>query len=974
MKRIKRMICILVSALVLNLSGGVNFISAAPAEQQPVEKTPRFTSLSSEYWTDRALYEDGWKLNWENALWNGKKPPVDGGSLLMDKGDVLSFTVEIETKGEYVLALEYKPADAKVMDCQINVQANEQDAVAFLPILWADETDGYELDRYGNQLVPAQISIDDYIYNCLEDSRSPSQQPLSFTFEPGSHTISLTFMTQSLEIRAVYIGQRNEPVSYTEYARKYADTGSKGEQIVIEGEAYSAKSDSFLRGKSVVNPALFPYDTYTRKINVIDENSWSSAGQKILWEFEVKKEGWYQIGFRYCQPSEPLKPVYRAMEIDGRTPFAELDSVAFPATDTGKYKNLIVKDDQTPLLVYLEEGLHTIALRAIMGPLDEPYQELMSLMEEINALGMELKKLTTGQSDKNRTWDMDVYMPNAVSDIEKYADEIDALYDRLGQITGSAPVFADSLHYASQTLRGLLKDPRTIPNKADLIHAGDNSASKNLGIVIDNMAKMPLSIDRIYLTGDEELPPAKVSFFVSFLESVKRFFYSFLPEAQQQDYSAGTKKDDKELSVWVNRPIQYVQVFQQIVDADYNAKYGTDIRLSVMPDESKLILSNASHTNPDVALGLGYATPFNFAIRGAAKNLLDYDEFLPFYNSQYNLESLVPMYYDTGVYGAVETQDYQVLFYRRDILEMLGLEVPNTWDDVRQMMPRLLRYSMNFGMPLANGSAVKNLHQTTPHIYQNGGALYTDDGFSTAIDEKNSIEGFREMTEMFTIYGAQTVVPSFYNSFRFAEIPIGIGNFSTYMQLQTAAPELAGRWDIALTPGTVQEDGSICRYQMADSTGCMIFKNTDKEEEAGRFLLWWLSKDTQRKYAYLLKSSFGPEYSWNTANLEAFRELDYPEAHKEIILRQWEDQKENLRHPALYMIEREVGNIWNNTVVNNKELIESIDKATILSNREIVRKLTEFGFCDEAGKPLREYPTQVMENLRNRLKEGGNNR
>jgi len=305
---------------------------------------------------------------------------------------------------------------------------------------------------------------------------------------------------------------------------------------------------------------------------------------------------------------------------------------------------------------------------------------------------------------------------------------------------------------------------------------------------------------------------------------------------------------------------------------------------------------------------------------------------------------------------------------------MLGLEVPNTWDDVRQMMPRLLRYSMNFGMPLANGSAVKNLHQTTPHLYQNGGALYTDDGFSTAIDEENSIEGFREMTEMFTIYGAQTVVPSFYNSFRFAEIPIGIGNFSTYMQLQTAAPELAGRWDIALTPGTVQEDGSILRYQMADSTSCMIFKNTDKEEEAGRFLLWWLSKETQSKYAYLLKSSFGPEYSWNTANLEAFRELDYPEAHKEIILRQWEDQKENLRHPALYMIEREVGNIWNNTVVNNKELIESIDKATILSNREIVRKLTEFGFCDEAGNLIREYPTQVMESLRNRLKEGGDNR
>lgn len=298
--------CVLALVLVFSLSSNIISISAAPIEQQPVEKTPRFTSLSSECWTDRALYEDGWKLNWEDALWNGEEPSVDDGSLLLDKGDVLSFTVEIETKGEYVLALEYKPADAKVMDCLISVQANGQDAVASLPILWADETSGYEMDRYGNQLVPAQIAIEDYIYNCLEDSRSPSQQPLSFTWEPGSYTITLTPTTQKLEIRAVYISQRSEPLDYAEYVKEYSNVESKGEQIIIEAESYSAKSDSFLRGKSVVNAALYPYETYTRMINVIDENSWSSSGQKILWEFEVKKSGWYQLGFRYSQPSEPL--------------------------------------------------------------------------------------------------------------------------------------------------------------------------------------------------------------------------------------------------------------------------------------------------------------------------------------------------------------------------------------------------------------------------------------------------------------------------------------------------------------------------------------------------------------------------------------------------------------------------------------------------------------------------------------------
>ena len=39
-------------------------------------------------------------------------------------------------------------------------------------------------------------------------------------------------------------------------------------------------------------------------------------------------------------------------------------------------------------------------------------------------------------------------------------------------------------------------------------------------------------------------------------------------------------------------------------------------------------------------------------------------------------------------------------------------------------------------------------------------------------------------------------------------MPIGIGNFTTYMQLMTSAPELYGRWSIAPVPGTRQADGT----------------------------------------------------------------------------------------------------------------------------------------------------------------------
>ena len=73
--------------------------------------------------------------------------------------------------------------------------------------------------------------------------------------------------------------------------------------------------------------------------------------------------------------------------------------------------------------------------------------------------------------------------------------------------------------------------------------------------------------------------------------------------------------------------IQYAEVLQQVVDTYYNSKYGTNIKLSIMPNEQKLILSNATGTNPDVVLGLSYYTPYELAIRGAVKNLLEYDDF-----------------------------------------------------------------------------------------------------------------------------------------------------------------------------------------------------------------------------------------------------------------------------------------------------------------------------------------------------------
>ena len=45
---------------------------------------------------------------------------------------------------------------------------------------------------------------------------------------------------------------------------------------------------------------------------------------------------------------------------------------------------------------------------------------------------------------------------------------------------------------------------------------------------------------------------------------------------------------------------------------------GISVRLSLMPDEGKLILARASGGAPDVALGVSNWLPYELAIRGAA--------------------------------------------------------------------------------------------------------------------------------------------------------------------------------------------------------------------------------------------------------------------------------------------------------------------------------------------------------------------
>lgn len=893
-----------------------------------------------------------------------------GRTILLAPKDELSANVNVTAAGEYYISLTYSVKDSDSSDIELELMLDGKTVRGRVPALWQDATKDYEVDRNGDQVIPSQEAYGGEVTDIVTDDLSVNVSDLVLELDEGLHSLKLKSVNRNVEISELRIFTKKDVIGYSEYIKQFSNAKAVGEIVPIEGEAYSLKSESQIRGRSTKNPILTPYKSGKKSVCVLDGSTWSAPSQKVMWQFSVPKDGLYELAMHYSQYIDTNQDAFRTVEIDGSVPFKELESVAIRATQSGEYENYTLSDKNgNPYRIYLTAGQHTVSMQVTMGEFEAIYNRLFDLMNEINAIGLNFQKLSAGSTDSNRTWDVEALLPGVLDELSAIADRIDAVYADLEKITGEKPTYADSLVYAADSLRKLIEKPRVLPNKTDLLNVGDNSVSKYLGTVLSKLVSGSISVDTLYFCSGKSAPEKKVSVFTYLKEGIFEFLKTFAGN-YVNTYNADITQKNASLSVWVNRSIQYTDILQQLLDKGYNKQNNDSIKLSIMPSEQKLILANASGTNPDVVLGVGSATPFDFAIRKAAKNLSEYEDFSEFYKTNFNAASVTSFSYDNGVYAIPETMDFNILYYRKDILKNIGLDVPDTWDDVRYMMATLLGYGMNFYIPLSASSGYKSFAVTSPFFFQHSAVIYSEDGSKVSFNSREGMDALNEMIDLYKVYSMQQAVPSFYNSFRYAELPIGIGNSQLYLQLTSAAPELSGLWDIAPAPGT-EVDGEVVRYQPANVTACMIFKNTKHSDEAWEFLKWWMSAEVQSEYSYTMRCTYGSEYFWCSANLNAFDSLPLSEEHKQVILEQWRWQKEMPRHPANYMVERSVSNIWNNVVVNGSMLSDEVDNAVINSNREILRKLEEFGFCNSKGELLRPFVSGNTDVLENNEQNGG---
>ena len=891
---------------------------------------------------------------------------VEGAAEVIALGDgdsTVTWTIDVAVAGLYELEIAYYNEGGN--EAKIQRKLTIDGAVPYeeannLCLYRRYEEVADEIGRRNSiddEVWPKQTEIRLWQTVRAVDGQGVYVDPLLFYLSEGSHEIALHYVDQPVILGTLAFVSPAQYPAYAEVSAQYEANGytaaSGDVQVKFQGEDSVWRSENVIRRESDADPKTEPRSGANRVLNMVGGWRWRLGNAAVTWEFEVPEDGLYAITLKVLQNNDAGMPSYRQIQIDGEIPFDELRLYSFPYDDRW-YGETLHGADGEPFLFYLEKGVHTITMTAKLGPIGEIMTRTEADTAYLGEVQREIVKITGTEPDYNYEYDLYRTMPELSGQLTYLAGRLRESAELLASISNDTTSMENNYRQIIDQLTFFAEDVDRIPRALSDM----DNAQSNLGTYISSIEKCPLAVDYIVVHAPEaEVKVATSNFFQRMAVTFENFIASFY-----KDYdSVGLIVDEGDeaaeekvvLDVWIGRGTEWGEILKELADEDFTPKTGIVVNLHVLPSGqlatgsvNTILLSVTSGTAPDVALSVDYNLPGEFAFREAVVDLTQFEDFEEV-ASQFYESSLVPYTYQNGVYALPETMDFTVMIYRQDVLQELGVGLPETWTDMYQkILPRLYENNMSFSLPVdtsVSSNSPGALRGFTMLLLQMGGDYYNGDGESSALDTPEAYQAFKFWTDMYANYGIDAE-SNFFTRIRTGTMPIGIGNYTTYLQLLTSAPELYGRWSIAPVPGTEQADGTVSHaVGTTSSTAGVILSQSDKKEAAWEFLKWWMSEETQTRYGRELEAILGTGARWNTANVEAFFSLPWDQRHAEIIRAQMENAREQLIVPGGYFTGRHIINAWNSVVVNNENVRDMLEEAVKDINKELENKRKEFG-------------------------------
>lgn len=923
----------------------------------------------------------------KSLVWDYTNP----GDASTNKNTGYTFVFNVESEGLYCLNFDYvsiAAANAEIArDVYIDGVLPYAEAMG-VPLFKTYEENGevtqtFVGDKYeGDDIRPSIVEKFIWLNQSVYDNQYRESLPLQFYLPAGQHTLTLEFSSQPAVFSAISFIPAIAPKTYEDYVADCQAAGYRegAGSFQIQAEECDVRSSSGVRREYNTDPSASDY-SYSRKVlNTVGGVNWNEGGEAASWTCTVETAGLYRIGFRYEQSGNEGLPSFRQLTINGEIPFAEASAIAF---DFGNnLKDMTIGDDDVEggYLFYLEPG-DVITLTVVMGEYADCLRELEDIVDTIMDLYSTIRVITGSDPDSNYDYGLERHIPTLDQDLNNIRLRLLEVCDRLymteedyqaaveeakakGEaippkpICSTRPGMVSNFRSVAEDFEKWRKEPLLIPG--DMGDITGNAT--NITTYVTTMKSQQLELDVIYLAPTEDQFVKKSSHWYDRIFSFfNNLWLSFMKDYTQIGITSGEAEN---IDVWVGRGTEYCEILREMLKKSFTEETGIGVSINILPSgqlsasgTNLLMLSYISGNAPDLVLGGGANDAIEFAIRDAMFALEGFEDFEEV-KSRFYPAMFDACEYQGHYYALPETMTFMTLFYRTDIFEKLGLKVPTTWDELYgDVIPVLYENDMQFWY--AGGYDL--------FLYQHGGSYYRDDydengvlqkNIRTGLDTTVAYEAFVEYTDMYNVQGVPVSI-NFYNQFRYGDVPIGMADFATYMQFLIAAPEIAGKWDLAPVPQSVLTDENGNEYLSQATTGlggnyCFIMDNVtngkyDEEKFASKsaaaweFMKWWTRTDIQSEYGAEVEAVIGRDARWLSANVEAFKNTAWEGNHLNVIL---ESQEMAVVTPNVlggYYTSRHVTNAFNRTVVaRDTRARDSLIQSVKDINKEIWAKRTEY--------------------------------
>lgn len=884
---------------------------------------------------------------------------MEGNSILTQDAGTVAWDFDIKQAGLYNIRLNVYTESGKDSDIERelaidgSVPFTEAKSLIFNRI-WKNDNNSFDRDERGNDLTPAQVEEHLWQDLTLKDSSGAYEEPFLFYFSAGRHSLSLTSIKEPLVIRQITLAAPVNVPSYKDIEAKYAQEGLKpAADVTIKVQAEQAlykSSPSLLPYNDRSNPAVEPYHVSKLRNNAMGGYAWRLPGQWMEWEVDVPRDGLYQIAIKNRQNYLRGLSVLRSIYIDGKLPFKEMQTVAFPYGSAWQM-NVIGPGGSEPYLFHLTEGKHRIRMEVTLGDIAPILRAVESRILDLNAMYRKIISYTGTLPDTFRDYNLEQRIPEMTQVFRESSEQLYSIARAIEGPSGQSDERTSIINTVAYQLKDMADNPESVPSRVEAFKTNVGALSSWMLTVNEQ----PLSLDYLIVSSPgSKLPQAQAGTWSKLVSGTKSFAASFY---ENYDDFSSSGDSGNTISVWVTSARDQAQVIKRLIDDQFTQQTGIRVNLKLVASDV-ILPSTVAGKGPDVAMQIGNDLPVNYASRSALQDLSAFADFGEVKN-QFNESAFVPYEYGGSYYALPEQQTFPMLFYRKDILEdELHLKVPQSWDDVYDMLPVLQKHNLQFGLPqrsldsFGNDVATNNIVTMAPNpaftmfLYQNQGQIYKNGGAAVDLDSEIGIQEFKQWTDFYVNYKIPISV-DFANRFRTGEMPIGIVDYTMYNKLSVFAPEIKGLWSFAPVPGTTGQDGMLHREVGSGGSATVMFKHTEHKDAAWKFMKWWTGKDTQIAFGRQMEIRMGASARYPTANKDALEQLPWPTQDLQKLQEQMQWVRGIPEVPGGYLTGRNIDNAFRRVVVQGEDPRETMDNYVRAMNEEITIKRQEFNLPTE---------------------------